>query len=92
MNETPLLVSVREASRLLNYPRDRLYEAIATGRLAALRIGRSLRIPRDRLAAFVEEELRRQGEGSGIVPLARKQSRPPQGAARHLGASSRGAG
>jgi len=71
MND-PLLVGVREAARRLGYPRDRVYQAIAEGRLPALHVGRSLKVPRDRLAEFIDRELARQAEAGGrLRPVAR---------------------
>jgi len=54
----PLLLSVREAARLLGLGRDSTYQLIREGRLRAVRIGRRLLIPRTELEDFVQREAR----------------------------------
>lgn len=56
MDSTPLLLKVTEAAKLLQLGRDRIYELVASGRLPALHFGRTIRIPRDALARFIESE------------------------------------
>ena len=56
MKDTPLLLKVTEAAKLLQIGRDRIYELVASGRLPALHFGRTIRIPRDALARFIEAE------------------------------------
>lgn len=56
MKDTPLLLKVTEAAKLLQLGRDRIYELVASGRLPALHFGRTIRIPRDALARFIEAE------------------------------------
>lgn len=56
MENTPLLLKVTEAAKLLQLGRDRIYELIASGRLPALHFGRTIRIPRDALTRFIEAE------------------------------------
>jgi excisionase family DNA binding protein len=41
----PEVLTVREAAAILRVGRNQLYQAIARGELAAVRIGRSIRIP-----------------------------------------------
>ena len=50
----PLLVSVEQAAGLLGIGRTTLYELIRRGEVRPIRIGRSVRIPRPELEAFVE--------------------------------------
>ena len=50
----PLLVSVEQAAGLLGIGRTTLYELIRRGEVRPIRIGRSVRIPRRELEAFVE--------------------------------------
>lgn len=50
----PLLVSVTQALRLLGIGRTTLYELIADGRVAPVKIGRSVRFVVDELEDFVE--------------------------------------
>ena len=56
MENTPLLLKVTEAAKLLQLGRDRIYELVASGRLPALHFGRTIRIPRDALARFIDSE------------------------------------
>jgi excisionase family DNA binding protein len=56
METAPLLLKVPEAAKLLQIGRDRIYELVASGRLPALHFGRTIRIPRDALAQFIERE------------------------------------
>lgn len=49
-----LLLTVAEAAELLSIGRTKAYEEIAADRLAAVRVGRSRRIPRDALSEYVE--------------------------------------
>ena len=60
MENTPLLLKVPEAARLLQIGRDRIYELVASGRLPALHFGRTIRIPRDALVRFIETESHEQ--------------------------------
>ena len=50
----PLLVSVTQALQLLGIGRTTLYELIADGRVAPVKIGRSVRFVVDELEDFVE--------------------------------------
>jgi excisionase family DNA binding protein len=45
----PEVLTVREAAAILRVGRNQLYQAIARGELGAVRIGRSIRIPRQAL-------------------------------------------
>lgn len=51
-----LLMSVREAARLLGIGRDSAYALIREGRLPAIRIGRRILVPRAALEPWVEKE------------------------------------
>ena len=59
----PLLVSAKEATRMLGVGRTTLYELIGRGLLHPVHIGRSLRIPVAELERFVDS-LRRQDVAS----------------------------
>lgn len=52
----PLTVSVPEAARLLGIGRNAAYELVATGRLPHVRFGRTIRVPRDTLGAWLRQE------------------------------------
>ena len=45
----PEVLTVREAAKVLRVGRNQLYQAVASGQLHALRIGRSIRIPKQAL-------------------------------------------
>jgi excisionase family DNA binding protein len=50
----PLVLTVEEAARELRIGRSAAYDAVRRGELPAIRIGRSLRIPRHRLVGMLE--------------------------------------
>jgi len=54
--EQSLTVGVREASRVIGIGRDACYDLVREGRLRSISIGRSIRIPRSELEAFVRRE------------------------------------
>lgn len=49
MADLPLVLTIEEAARELRIGRTAAYEAARRGELPAVRIGRSLRVPRHRL-------------------------------------------
>jgi excisionase family DNA binding protein len=49
MTRLPEVLTVREAAALLRVGRNQLYQAVARGELSAVRIGRSIRIPKQAL-------------------------------------------
>ncbi len=51
-----LLLRVPEAARLLGIGRSKAYELAAAGILPTVRIGASIRIPAERLRAWVAEQ------------------------------------
>jgi excisionase family DNA binding protein len=57
----PLLVTVREAARLLALGRSTVYELIAAGRLPTIHIGRSVRIRVEDLRALIDRDPRADG-------------------------------
>jgi excisionase family DNA binding protein len=50
-----LLLTPREAAQLLGISRSMLYELLRRGEIASVRIGRSRRVPRAALSAFVDQ-------------------------------------
>ncbi|MRX42353.1 helix-turn-helix domain-containing protein [Agromyces kandeliae] len=54
MNDAPLLYSPESAARLLGVGRSTVYELLADGSLASLKIGRARRIRREDLVALVD--------------------------------------
>lgn len=60
VDDLPLLLTVDEAAELLRIGRNGAYAAVANGSLPAVRIGRTIRVPRDALALLMR--------GAGGVP------------------------
>ena len=55
----PLLMSLEETARLLRISRGKAYQMAATGELPVVRMGRSVRVRRDRLQAWLDERTSR---------------------------------
>jgi excisionase family DNA binding protein len=53
LDQLPLLLTVEEAGKVMRISRTGAYDAVAEGALPAIRIGRTIRIPRDRLAEML---------------------------------------
>jgi excisionase family DNA binding protein len=51
LDELPLLLTVEEAAQVMRLSRNGAYNAVADGVIPSIRIGRTIRIPRDALAA-----------------------------------------
>jgi len=49
----PVLLTVKQAARMLNLGRSTVYELIADGRLEVVHIGRSTRVPIDAIANLI---------------------------------------
>ena len=49
----PEVLTAREAAAILRVGRNQLYQAVARGQLGAIRIGRSIRIPKQALLALL---------------------------------------
>lgn len=63
MTETesePELLRVPEAARLLNISRAKAYSLIAGGVIPVVKVGASIRVPRRRLIAWLEENTRQE--------------------------------
>ncbi len=58
---TPKTMSVPEAGRILGIGRDASYQAVKTGQIPAIRIGKLLRVP----IVAMERMLERVGERAG---------------------------
>jgi excisionase family DNA binding protein len=57
MSETePLVLTVEEAAKALRISRGAAYEAVRTNELPHVRIGRTIRVPRAALLAFLNEQ------------------------------------
>lgn len=66
----PLLLTIRDAARVLALARTTMYELIAAGAIEVVHIGRSARVPVAALEAFVEQQRR------GTVAVSSSGSSP----------------
>lgn len=55
-DELPLVLKVDEAARVLRIGRAQAYEAVRTGEIPSVPFGRSIRIPKHKLAALLGVE------------------------------------
>jgi excisionase family DNA binding protein len=53
MATLPEVLTAREAAAILRVGRNQLYQAVARGEVGAVRIGRSIRIPKHALLALL---------------------------------------
>jgi excisionase family DNA binding protein len=58
----PLLLRVDEAAIVLGIGRTKVFEMLASGDLPAIRIGRCVRVPKDRLERWIDEQSNAQAE------------------------------
>lgn len=56
--QLPLLLNAIEAGRLLSVSRSKILELVARGQIPAVRVGASVRIPRDRLVDWIDAQTR----------------------------------
>ena len=60
-----LLLTVKEAAKLMRIGRDMAYALVAEGRIPSIRLGRHIRIPRASLIAHLQAEAEKlHGEAS----------------------------
>ncbi len=52
----PLLLKANEVGKLLGLGRSKVFAMVAAGQLPALRIGRSVRVPREALERWIREQ------------------------------------
>lgn len=71
MTEPPAVYTVEEAADLLRIGRTAAYEAARRGDLPVVRIGRTIRIPRHRLAALLDPQ---NDEAQAMTPALRETS------------------
>ena len=63
----PLLLRAGEVARLLGLGRSKVFAMLAAGELPAIRIGRSVRVPRVALERWIEERAQ-QTSGTDYAP------------------------
>lgn len=54
IDNLPLLLTVHDLALLLRIGRNAAYQLVKDGTIRSIRVGRSIRIPRDALIQFVE--------------------------------------
>jgi excisionase family DNA binding protein len=55
--DLPLMLTIKQSSELLSVSRSKIYEFINSGKLKSVRLGRSIRIPRQELEIFIREHM-----------------------------------
>ena len=75
----PEVLTAREAAAILRVGRNQLYQAVARGELGAIRIGRSIRIPRHALPALLASPspLTASSHGQPRQPATQVRQGPP---------------
>lgn len=63
----PLLLRVGDAARLLAIGRSKAYRLVGDGTLPAIRVGESIRIPRDALLQWISEQLDASSNEPGVA-------------------------
>ena len=66
MDSEKLLLTVQEVADLVGLSRSKVYELLAAGQIASVRIGRSRRVSRKAVAQFVE--------GLGLDPVDEREN------------------
>jgi excisionase family DNA binding protein len=69
--DAPDVLTVEEAAHLARCGRNAMYEAIARGEVWSARIGRSIRIPKAELAAFLHVTNEAAPPTNGTAPEVR---------------------
>ena len=64
MGLEPLLLKATEAGKLLGLGRSKVFAMVAAGELPAIRIGRSVRIPRQALERWIRDQTIEVGQRS----------------------------
>lgn len=62
IQDLPLFLTVEETAALMRKGRTATYAAIERGQIPSVRVGRTLRVPRDALAALGADAARREGD------------------------------
>ena len=63
----PLLLRTDEAAIVLGIGRTKVFEMLTSGELPAIRIGRCVRVPKDRLIKWIDEQADTQARSSSIT-------------------------
>ncbi len=66
----PLLLRANEVGKLLGLGRSKVFAMVAAGQLPAIRIGRSVRVPREALERWVREQTVAVDErNDAVIPM-----------------------
>lgn len=63
--ELPLVLTVAEAGEALRIGRTAAYSIVRCGKLRSIRVGRTIRVPRDAIAEFLRAQ---RGCGRSLLP------------------------
>ena len=77
-NTVRLVLSVEEARKLLGLSRGLMYEAVRSGQLPSVRIGRRILIPRAALERLLEQAATRDAHGVRVVSSSTGSDETPQ--------------
>ena len=66
--EPPLLLHAKQVQHELGLSRSKVYEMMAAGELPVVRIGRSVRVPADKLRQWIEHQAAEGGQGKESLP------------------------
>jgi excisionase family DNA binding protein len=70
MGLDPLLLKAPEVAKLLGLGRSKVFAMVAAGELPVIRIGRSVRIPRQALERWIRDETTEVGQhGNTFMPM-----------------------
>lgn len=61
LTNAPDVLTVEQVAELLRISRGTAYEGVRTGEIPAVRVGRTIRVPRVRLAELLGAEVERNG-------------------------------
>lgn len=62
-NTEVLMLTVPQVAKALQIARGRAYELVARGVIPSVRLGKSIRVPRDALLEWMEQETRKERAG-----------------------------
>jgi excisionase family DNA binding protein len=66
-----------DLKRLLKCSDDAIYNAVHTGELKAVRVGKQLRFAADDVNAYLNRDQRRDRAASNLIPFVKPQRRRP---------------
>ncbi|MGC2374261.1 MAG: helix-turn-helix domain-containing protein [Solirubrobacteraceae bacterium] len=75
LSDMPAVLTIEEAARELRIGRSAAYAAARAGELPTIRLGRSLRVPRHRLAEMLGESSPVNSDAPGEGPEATQMTR-----------------